>query len=82
MHIRVVRANMVKFVPLLFDLSQRFDSPCLNCFNGKKGPIVNSFVFFSFYRNIRHYHKLINTTYRVNALVPKKDTCLLSTNKN
>lgn len=40
MHIHVVRANkgigLVKSVPLLFDVLQRFDSPCLNCFNGKK----------------------------------------------
>lgn len=79
---RTLGTRLVKSVPLLFDVLQRFDSPCLNCFNGQKRPIVNSFVFFPFYRNIRHYHKLINTTYRVNALVPKKDTCLLSTNKN
>ena len=61
--------RMVKSVPLLCDVLQRFDRPCLNCFNGnKKGPIVNSFgFFFPFYLNIRHYHKLINTTYRVNA---------------
>ena len=28
--------RMIKFVPLLFDVLQRFDSPCLNCFDGKK----------------------------------------------
>ena len=28
---------MVKSVPkMLFDVSQRVDSPCLNCFKGKK----------------------------------------------
>lgn len=60
--------RMVKSVPLFFDVLQKVDSPCLNCFIGKKnGPIVNFFVFFPLYLNIRHYHKLINTTYRVNA---------------
>lgn len=48
MHIHVVRANMVKSVPLLFDVSQRFDSPCLNCFNGKKGPNSKFLCLFSF----------------------------------
>lgn len=57
MHTHVVRAvgkskqrhRMVKSVPLLCDVLQRFDRPCLNCFKGnKKGPIVNSFGFFPF----------------------------------